>query len=158
MKIWYLSVYRFLSSSSRCCALFLLILTTACSNRPEPSNEEQVNEFQASSELLNFSAECIAEDGPGLDGYYDDKEAFLKPYESVDYYPDSIVITCADLQNCCTEFTGDVKFKNDTLVLQTVYTGDIACTCECLFKKKYTVVNSGSKTDWILKFEDLSLN
>jgi len=91
------------------------------------------------------------EDGANANGYFENRNKFIKPYTSVEYNRDTIKATTLHLINSCGEAEGSIKVLNDTLYLLTENKGNEKCTSVQLNKFAYVIKNPLNKK-YIIKF------
>lgn len=95
--------------------------------------------------LIKYSNEFVTEDGVSMDGYYSDREKFIKPYFSISYRNDTIVATTIHEINACGKTEGQIQISGDTLFLQTIHTSDEVCASVVFHKYTYYIRNTGKK-------------
>lgn len=101
--------------------------------------------------LYSVHSSFVGEDGSEMDGYYKNREQFIKPYTSVKYINDTIIATTFYEVNACAEPTGHIKLSGDTLQLLAVGEGEISCTSIQFRQFTYKIRNTDKKR-YVIKY------
>ena len=124
---------------------FLLLIAFLSCQRGERKAQPQDNL------LISSISTFVMEDGENVDGYFKNRNRFIKPYTSVEYINGAIKATTLHLINSCGEFKGNVKVSNDTLYLLVENIGNEKCASVQLNKITYVIRNPLNKK-YIINF------
>lgn len=142
-----------------------LILTLCSCNEGEHNREGSDSDIHADeikgnkvesnlefNSLKSYRSEFIMEDGANLDGYYENRMKFIRPYVSVKYFGDTLLkVSTLHEVNTCGETVACIKFSNDTLFLLTKHVGNEMCT-SVEFRKYYYVVRKDNIVDYVIMY------
>jgi hypothetical protein len=127
--------------------IFYLFLWMVFSSCQDGGNQVQPQD----SLLISSTSTFVMEDGENANGYFENRNKFIKRYTSVEYISDTIKATTLHLINSCGEVKGNIKVLNDTLYLLVEDIGNEKCASVQLNKFTYIIRNPSNKK-FIIEF------
>lgn len=101
--------------------------------------------------LISSISTFVMEDGENANGYFEDRDKFIKPYTMVEYSTGRIKATTLQLINSCGKVNGNIRVLKDTIYLLVENVGNEKCTSIQFNKFTYVIRNPLNKK-YIIKF------
>ncbi len=127
----------------RLCIALLVVCVLSCSN-------DKKQEIKINKRLVSFNDNFAMEidsllllDSSFRKGVYSNE--FYEKTDSIIYRPNEIYISYLAIVNACAYYTGNFLCNGDTLKLQLIDTGDIACASQRCDRVTFTIKNPDNK-------------
>ncbi len=105
------------------------------------------NEFQ----LLNYRSQFVMGMGEQAQGFYLNKEEFIKPYISFEDLGDSLRVSTLQQVNSCGDTKGKISISNDTLYLLVENDSEVECSSVEYWKYTY-IIQKGKNVISVVKY------
>jgi hypothetical protein len=127
-----------------------MILLGSCSTKTK-------TEFIPNDRLISFSDKFVMEIDSllELDTSFQQaifSEHFFDKTDTIRFNQNEIYISYLGIVNGCSDYTGDIQFKGDSLILDLVNIGDYACTSQTCDRIKFRIKNEENKKYIIKKW------
>lgn len=139
--------------------LFCVLLLFSCTIKSDKKSFGKSSDISSiileekfdTTSLIFYKSEFVMEDGPEVDGYYENRNMFILPYTSCAFNQDTLNVSTLYEVNSCAETIGRIRFSNDSLFLLVEQIGSEACTSIEFRKYYYVIVKKGIK-DYIIVY------
>lgn len=112
----------------------ILFFTLSCSKKEEKTIDQN---------LVYFHSKFLAELG---DEKYDNLESKLNKKPKVKYLDDDLIYITGYVEaNACGQYIGNLKYKNDSIILLYNLVSDEVCTSTSIEKATFIIKNPKSK-------------